>query len=113
MPYRRGDVVVVIWPNVDRKTYKQRPALIVQADNLNTGLRTRLCAIITTTPRTGDTCIQVAQRSVAGQQMSLQGDSVIMTDQLLVVPEPEIKKAIGRCTIMAQVDATLRKTLAL
>lgn len=113
MPYRRGDVVLVIWPNSDGTSYKKRPGLVVQADNLDTELRTRLCAIITSTPRTGNTCVAVSGRSVAGQQMGLQGDSTIMTDQLLVVPELEMDRAIGRCPVMAQVDAALRRTFAL
>jgi mRNA interferase MazF len=34
---KRGDVVVVWFPNSDLKTLKRLPALIVQADGLNTG----------------------------------------------------------------------------
>jgi len=36
--YRRGDVVLVLYPNSDLVTLKRRPALIIQADYLNTGL---------------------------------------------------------------------------
>jgi len=35
---KRGDVVLVWFPNSDLKTLKRRPALIVQADDLKTGL---------------------------------------------------------------------------
>jgi len=45
--------------------------------------------------------------------MGLVEDSVIMTDQLLVVQEIEIKKSIGRCSVMAAIDSSLRRTFAL
>ena len=35
---KRGDVILVWFPNSDLKTFKRRPALVVQADNLQTGL---------------------------------------------------------------------------
>lgn len=39
MPYKRGDVVLVLFPDSNLRTAKRRPALVIQADNLNTGLR--------------------------------------------------------------------------
>jgi len=44
--YKRGDVVLVTFPNSDLKTAKLRPALIVQADDLNTGLSQVIIAMI-------------------------------------------------------------------
>ena len=38
--HRRGDVVLVLFPHSDLRTAKLRPALVVQADNLHTGLLT-------------------------------------------------------------------------
>jgi mRNA-degrading endonuclease toxin of MazEF toxin-antitoxin module len=38
MPYNRGDVVLVLFPESNLRTAKRRPALVVQADNLATGL---------------------------------------------------------------------------
>ena len=35
---KRGDVVLVLFPNSDLVTFKRRPALVVEADNLDTGL---------------------------------------------------------------------------
>lgn len=34
----RADVVLVLFPNSDLVTFQRRPALIVQANNLDTGL---------------------------------------------------------------------------
>ena len=40
-------------------------------------------------------------------------DSVIMTDNLATIHESEIDRVIGRLPGMSEIDAALRKTLAL
>ena len=45
--FKRGDVVLVSFPNSDLITAKTRPAIIVQADNLQTGLPQIIIAMIT------------------------------------------------------------------
>jgi mRNA-degrading endonuclease toxin of MazEF toxin-antitoxin module len=45
--YKRGDVVLILYPNSDLRTAKTRPALIVQANNLQTGLSQVIVAMIT------------------------------------------------------------------
>ena len=45
--YKRGDVVLVLYPNSDLRTAKTRPARIVQCDNLQTGLPQVIVAMIT------------------------------------------------------------------
>ena len=44
----RGDVVLVLFPDSNLRTAKRRPALVVQADQLQTGLPQTLVAMITT-----------------------------------------------------------------
>ncbi len=44
---KRGDVVLVLFPNSNLKTAKTRPALVVQADNLQAGLSQVIVAMIT------------------------------------------------------------------
>ena len=44
MSFRRGDVVVVLFPDSNLRTAKGRPALIVQADNLGTGIQQTIVA---------------------------------------------------------------------
>jgi len=34
MPCKRGDVVLVLYPNTDLRTAKKRPALVIQSDNM-------------------------------------------------------------------------------
>ena len=38
MPYRRGDVVLGLFPESNLRSAKRRPGLVIQADKLNTGL---------------------------------------------------------------------------
>ncbi|HUG70640.1 MAG TPA: hypothetical protein VMM76_23025 [Pirellulaceae bacterium] len=38
MTYKRGDVVLALFPDSNLRTAKPRPVLVVQADNLSTGL---------------------------------------------------------------------------
>src|SRR4029450_10704545 len=47
MPYKRGDVVLVLFPDSNLRTAKRRPALVIQSDNLETGLRQTIVAMIT------------------------------------------------------------------
>jgi mRNA-degrading endonuclease toxin of MazEF toxin-antitoxin module len=39
MTYKRGDIVLVYFPHSDLYTIKLRPVLVIQADNLNTGIQ--------------------------------------------------------------------------
>lgn len=113
MPYRRGDVILVVWPNADRRTYKLRPALVVQSDTVRTGFPSQLAAQITSRGRTGPSRVPVQQQSDAGRQMSLQSDSVILTDQLMNVFDSDVRRVIGRCPVMDAVGEALRRVLDL
>ncbi|HEY5041531.1 MAG TPA: type II toxin-antitoxin system PemK/MazF family toxin [Verrucomicrobiae bacterium] len=46
----RGDVVLVWFLNSDLATFKQRPALVVEASRLDTGLPQVLVSMITSNP---------------------------------------------------------------
>ena len=114
MSFKRGDVVLVRFPNSDLTTYKKRPALIVQADGLNTGLSQKIIALITSNlSRTGETRVFVQKSSEIGKHMGIISDSVIVADNLATVLEREIDKVIGNCVETTHVDRALRRVLAL
>lgn len=114
MIYKRGDVILVRYPDSNLKTYKKRPAIVVQADGLVTGLAQTIIALITSnTTRAGVTRVHFRQQSNEGQKMGLRTDSVVVTDNLATVLEREIDKAIGYCPAMPTVDQALKKTLGL
>ena len=114
MTYKRGDVVLVRFLNSDLKTYKKRPALIVQGDGLDTGLPQKIVALISSNlGRTGSTRLKIKQGDAAGQSMGLRTDSVVVADNLATVLEREIDKRIGHYPLMPNVDAALKITLGL
>jgi len=106
---------LVLFPDSNLRTAKRRPALVVQADDLRTGLPQLIVAVITSNPsRAGHPSrLSAPQSSPQGRQMGLRADSVIMTDNLATVVENEIDRAIGHCGLMEAVDDALRHTLAL
>lgn len=115
MPYRRGDVVLVLFPDSNLRTAKRRPALVVQADDLDTNLQQTIVAMITSNvARTGHPArIAVSVNSPLGKAMGLLTDSVIMTDNIATVHFGELDRSIGRCESMQPVDDALRRTFAL
>jgi hypothetical protein len=93
--FKRGDVVLVLFPNSDLRTAKLRPVVIVQADNLQTGLPQVIVAMITSalSPPMPD----LPQRTLR----RLQDDYVILgwdPDQGAEVELPDDLRLSMRCT---------------
>jgi mRNA interferase MazF len=80
--YQRGDVLLVKFPNSDLRSTKLRPALVVQASYLKTGLSQFIVAMITSrVGRSGyPSRVLIQLASIEGQQSGLLSDSVVMTD---------------------------------
>lgn len=112
--YKRGDVVLTIFPDSNLLTAKPRPALIVQADNLQTGLSQVIVAMITSKMFRSNhpSRITILLSTSEGQQSGLITDSVVMTDNLATVAESEIDRVIGSIP-MTKIDMALRHTLNL
>lgn len=115
MSYSRGDVVLVWYPHSDLVTYKRRPALVVQADALGTGIPQVIVAQITSNlKRSGHPSrVFVSQASPAGAASGPVTNSVVMTDNLATVLEKAVDRTIGKLPDMTDVDAALRHTLQL
>jgi mRNA interferase MazF len=115
MPYSRGEVVLVLFPDSNLVTAKRRPALVVQADRLDTGLAQTVVAMISSNlSRAGHPSrVKVTRSSPDGRQMGLLMDSIVMTDNLATVKYSEIDRGIGRCSDMRAIDTALQHTLAL
>ena len=112
--YKRGDVILVLFPHSDLRTAKLRPALVVQADGLQTGLPQVIVAIITSRLFRANhpSRLTVLRSSLEGLQSGLLTDSVVMTDDLANIAESGIDRAIGTLP-MAEIDIALRHTLGL
>lgn len=112
--YKRGDVVLVLFPHSDLRTAKLRPALIVQADNLDTGFSQAIVVVITSNMLRANhsSRLPVFLSHPEGKKSGLLTDSVIMTDNIATVIDKAIERIIGTFP-MEKVDAALRYTLGL
>lgn len=115
MKTRRGDVVLVLFPNSDLRTAKRRPALVLQRDNLGNGLDQTVVAMISSNPARAGHPSRVAIRlaSPAGKVSGLRLDSWLMTDNLATILDSEIDAGLRRLPDMAAADAAVKYTLAL
>lgn len=113
--YKRGDVVLVNYPDSNLRTVKPRPALVVQDDTLDTGLAQVLVAMITSNTAwlgpPSRVAIRLGDALAAGT--NLLTDSVVVADNLATVRTVLIRRAIGHMPDMAPVDAALRRALGL
>ena len=111
---KRGDVVLVLIPNSNLTSAKPRPALVVQSDNLQTGLPQIVVAMITSRIFRANhpSRVLISLSTAEGKQSGLLSDSVVMTDNLATVIETAINRVIGVLP-MESVDAALRHTLNL
>ena len=113
MNLKRGDVVLVLFPDSNLRTAKRRPALVVQADGVLTGLPQVLAAMITSNPsRRGLACrVDVPMGSALSRGSGLRTDSVIMADNLATILNVHLDRVIGVLPDMSAVDAALRAIL--
>jgi mRNA interferase MazF len=111
---KRGDVVLVLFPNSNLTSAKTRPALVVQADRLQTGLPQIIVAMITSHMSRSNhpSRVTILLDTSEGQQSGLLTDSVIMTDNLATVTLVAIFRVIGSLPT-ADVDTALRWTLGI
>jgi mRNA interferase MazF len=112
--HKRGDVVLVLFPHSDLRTAKPRPALVIQADNLQTSLSQVVIAMITSKLFRANhpSRVLVSLSMPEGQRSGLLTDSVVMTDNLATIAEAAIERVIGTLP-MREVDKALRHTLGL
>lgn len=111
---KRGDVVLVVFPNSDLRTAKLRPALVVQVDDLGTGLSQTIVAMITSklARAAHPSRVTILLSTTEGKLSGLLTDSVVMTDNLATIALPTIDRVIGTLP-MPLVDNALQHTLGL
>ena len=88
--------MLVLFPNSDLRTAKRRPALVVQADDLETGVSQTILALITSNPaRKGHASrVEVDLESPEAASAGLKTDSIIATDDLVTVADGLIVRSI-------------------
>ena len=84
---KRGSVVLLPFPNSNLQTAKMRPALIIQAEDLDTGLEQTVLAMISSnlSRAAHPSRILIETKTEAGKQSGLLFGSVVMTDNLATV----------------------------
>jgi mRNA interferase MazF len=112
--YKRGDVLLVLFPNSDLVTAKPRPALVLQADDLDTGLSQTIVAMITSKMFRANhpSRVSILLSTPEGQLSGLLSDSVVMTDNLATIIEEAIDRKIGNIE-MSKIVIALKHTLGL
>lgn len=100
------------FPNSDLQTAKLRPALIIQADDLKTGLEQIVIAMISSnlSRANHESRILIETKTESGKASGLLFDSVVMTDNLATVSLTVITRIIGELKNMGEVDNALRYT---
>lgn len=85
--FRRGDIALVIFPNSDLTTGKKRPVIIVDSDDLDSGLCQRIVAMVSTNLKRANHPSRILIRldSEEGLRSGLLFDSVIMADNLATI----------------------------
>lgn len=114
MPYKRGDVVLVTFPQPNGPP-KPRPALIVDSDQLNTGYPDNVAVMITSQSRNGQTFIPIPHPTPSSTQMGVIMPSTVVAHHMFTVADHLVIKALGTCpqTELQLVDDALRFALDL
>ena len=115
MNYRQGDIILVWFPDSNLLTVKKRPAIVLQADDLQTGLEQLIIGMITSNLlRMGHPSrifVDISTRT--GQQTCLLGNSVIMTDNIATVLVSEIYQKIGTFVEQKILQVSLKHTFGI
>lgn len=113
--YKRGDVILALFPDSNLQTAKKRPVLIIQADNLQTNLPQVIVAMITSnlSRKLHPSRVLIEISTPEGKQSGLLSDSLIAADNLATFHEKFIDKQLGRLPDMKAIEKALAHTFAL
>ncbi len=113
--YKKGDVILALFPDSNLKTAKKRPVLIVQADNLKTNLPQIIVAMVTSNlSKSGhQSRVLIELSAKIGKESGLLSDSLIATDNLATLHEKFIYKKLGDLSAMSEVEKALAHTFGL
>ena len=114
-PVRRGDIVLVPFPNSDLRTVKIRPALVVQSDDIDSDLSQVLLVMNSSNLRRigRKTRYVIEIDTESGVASGLLVDSVVMTDNFATVLRSRIIRILRSLNSMMEVDNALRHSLNL
>jgi mRNA interferase MazF len=113
--YKRGDIILALFPDSNLQTAKKRPVLIIQADNLQTNLPQIIVAMITSnlSKKSHPSRVLIELSTPDGKQSGLISDSLIATDNLATLHEKFIDKKLGSLPNMQAIEKALAHTFGL
>ena len=112
---KRGDVVLVFFPNSDLQTFKRRPAVVVQSDQLDSKLPQVIIAMVTSNldRRDHPSRVFVPLNSAEAGTAGFRTDSIIMTDNVATVLLKAVAAKLGNMSSMSRIDEALKFSLGL
>jgi mRNA interferase MazF len=113
--YKRGDVILALFPDSNLKTAKKRPVLIVQADDLQTNLPQIIVAMVTSnlSRQNHPSRVLIELSTPNGKASGLVSDSVIAADNLATLHEKFIDKKLGNLPNIEKIEQALANTFGL
>lgn len=118
MNARRGDVVILDFPQAPGQPPKRRPAVVVQSDHNNSRLTNSIFAMVTSNIRLATTepaQVLIDVGTPDGQRTGLPRTSAVKCENLYTLPQATVLKTIGQLSpaLLRQVDDALKTSLGL
>ncbi len=113
--YKRGDVILALFPDSNLRTAKKRPVLVVQADDLKTNLPQIIVAMITSnlSRKAHPSRVLIEISTTSGKQSGLLSDSLVATDNLATLHEKFIDKKLGSLPNIKAIEKALAHSFGL
>jgi mRNA interferase MazF len=113
----RGDIVIVEFPYVEGRRWKNRPALVVQNNRDNRRLSNTIVAMISGNVEHANepTQLFIDPSTPDGSNSGLHGPSVVKCGNLFTVAQADIRHVIGNLpkAMMHQLESCLKSALDL
>ena len=117
MSFRRGDVLIALFPHADGSPAKPRPVVVVQADAYNAKLANLIVAAVTTNLRhaADPASFLIDVGTFEGQASGLLKDSVVSCINLATIDQALVARHIGSLSgsLLAHLDDCLKAALSL
>lgn len=118
MEFRRGDVVLIVFPFIqDFSKSKNRPAVVIQNDVGNAYGDNLILASITSQVPEQDYPVhyRVYAGSPIAKEAGLEKDSVVKAETIITIPKAHVLEKLGHFPpeAMAEIDRCLRVSLQL
>ncbi len=118
MNLKRGDIVVVDFPQQIGEAVKRRPVVVVQNDQNNRRLSNSIFAMVTSNTRlaaTEPTQVNIDVATPDGKLSGLLRTSAIKCENLYTLPTSVVRQKIGRLSTvhLAMLNDALKSSLAL